>query len=77
MAIGTCLDAVVTLVTGVGSSPENRAVPATVQEDRGSKKVSTRDLSRAHPCKWDEQHGRWGRKTVGVLLLKQWRTQGT
>ena len=28
MAIGTCLDAVVTLVTGVGSSPENRAVPA-------------------------------------------------
>ena len=28
MAIWTCLDAVVTLVTGVGSSPENRAVPA-------------------------------------------------
>ena len=28
IATWTCLDAVVTLVTGVGSSPENRAVPA-------------------------------------------------
>jgi len=39
MAIWTCLDAVVTLVTRVGSSPENRAVPATGE---GRKRIEER-----------------------------------
>ena len=73
MTIGTCLDAVVTsCYQGKhGRNPGAVHFPPPVEEDRGSKKVGTRGLSRAHPCKWGGKHGRSGRKTVGVLLLKQ------
>jgi hypothetical protein len=48
-----------------------------VEDDRGSKGVGTRSLGRVHSCKRDGKHGQSGCTTVGVLLLKQQRTQGT
>ena len=60
-----------------GRNPGGVHFSPPVEEDRGSKKVGTRGLCRALPCKRVAKHGRWGHKTVGALLLKQQRTQGT
>jgi hypothetical protein len=46
MSTWTCLDAVVTLVTEVGSSPENRAVPATGE---GRKRIEGSGYTRFEP----------------------------
>ena len=42
-----------------GRAPKTEPFPPPVQEDRGSKKVGTQGLSRAHPCKRSGKHGRW------------------
>jgi hypothetical protein len=81
MTIGTYLDAVhggPSFYQGEhGRNPSGVHFSPPVEDDRGSKKMSTRGLSRAHPCKRGGKHGRSGCTTVGVLLSKQQRTQGT
>ena len=74
---GTCLDAVVPLFTRVCRNPDGFEFPPPVEDDRGLMRVGTRGLGRVNHCKGGGKHGRSGYTTMGVLLSKQQRTQGT